>query len=156
VGIEAGLAGLLPQPTTVVLPVPQVALHRGQPCVWLTNTEELFRLRAPVDGTVCAIHDKISEKWQLLRDDPYSAGWLYEFSATSERLESARLMNVSEAMQEYSQDARKFKALIAQAASALNRNQTVMLQDGGELGPHAEEIIDKKSYLSIVHEVFGI
>ncbi len=62
----------------VSLPEVGAEITAGEPCGELESTKSVSDVYAPVSGTVVAVNDKLDGTPELLNDEPYGAGWLFE------------------------------------------------------------------------------
>ena len=53
-------------------------LTAGTPCGELESTKSVSDVYAPVDGTVTAVNGSLDATPELVNNDPYDAGWLFE------------------------------------------------------------------------------
>lgn len=50
----------------------------GEPVGELESTKSVSEMYAPVSGVVTAVNDALGDSPQLLNEDPYGEGWLFE------------------------------------------------------------------------------
>ena len=64
----------------VYVSLPEVGqdLTAGTPCGELESTKSVSDVYAPVDGTVTAVNGSLDATPELVNNDPYDAGWLFE------------------------------------------------------------------------------
>jgi glycine cleavage system H protein len=66
----------------VSLPEVGTALEPGSPCGELESTKSVSDIYAPVAGEVVARNDALDATPELVNNDPYGAGWLFEVAPT--------------------------------------------------------------------------
>lgn len=62
----------------VSLPTVGAALRAGDECGELLGPNLVEAVVAPVSGIVTAVNQALAEQPELVRTDPYGAGWLFE------------------------------------------------------------------------------
>ena len=64
----------------VYVSLPEVGqdVTAGTPCGELESTKSVSDVYAPVDGTVTAVNGSLDATPELVNNDPYDAGWLFE------------------------------------------------------------------------------
>ncbi|SDR85584.1 glycine cleavage system protein GcvH [Corynebacterium timonense] len=60
--------------------LPQVGdeITVGETCGEIESTKSVSDLYAPVSGTVTAVNDAIDGNFEIINNDPYGEGWLFE------------------------------------------------------------------------------
>jgi glycine cleavage system H protein len=54
------------------------AVVSGEPCAEIESTKSVSEIYAPANGRVVAINDAILGQPEVVNDDPYGGGWLFE------------------------------------------------------------------------------
>lgn len=49
-----------------------------EPCGEIESTKSVSDLYSPVTGTVTAVNDDVHDNYEVINDDPFGEGWLYE------------------------------------------------------------------------------
>lgn len=64
----------------VYVSLPQVgeSVTAGEPCGELESTKSVSDIYAPLTGEVVAVNDALDGTPELVNNDPYQAGWLFE------------------------------------------------------------------------------
>ena len=62
----------------VSLPEVGTAIEAGSTCGELESTKSVSDVYAPLTGEVVAINDALDATPELVNDDPYGGGWLFE------------------------------------------------------------------------------
>ncbi len=66
----------------VSLPEAGESITAGNPCGELESTKSVSDIFAPVDGEVVARNDALDATPELVNNDPYGGGWLFELAPT--------------------------------------------------------------------------
>jgi len=67
----------------VSLPEVGATVEAGTPCGELESTKSVSDVYAPVSGEVVAVNDALDATPELVNDDPYGGGWLFEVVPSS-------------------------------------------------------------------------
>ncbi|MFC7502911.1 glycine cleavage system protein GcvH [Nocardioides sp. CPCC 206347] len=62
----------------VSLPELGAAVSAGTPCGELESTKSVSDVYAPVTGEIVAVNEALDATPELVNNDPYGAGWLFE------------------------------------------------------------------------------
>ncbi|MCX6399816.1 MAG: glycine cleavage system protein GcvH [Propionibacteriales bacterium] len=62
----------------VSLPEVGAAVSAGTPCGELESTKSVSDVYAPVTGEIVAVNEALDATPELVNNDPYGAGWLFE------------------------------------------------------------------------------
>ncbi|MBC3185180.1 glycine cleavage system protein GcvH [Corynebacterium sp. zg-331] len=82
VGITSVATERLGEVVFAELPEVGDTVTAGEPCGEVESTKSVSDLYAPVSGTVTAINEEIEDNYEILNEDPFGAGWLYEVEVT--------------------------------------------------------------------------
>ena len=154
VGLEPGFASLLTSPKAIVLPAVGEIIKHGQWCFWIVLDGGTIPIRAPLSGTICAVHNSLLK-------DPYDAishslneGWLFEVEVHEDEALRSHLMKSDEAEKLFMLDARRFEILVGKALQQKNNNIGSTFQDGGELLSDISAMLGPKRYFEILHQAY--
>ena len=75
IGLSDFAAGEVGEVIHVELPKVGAVLTRGKPCAEIESVKSVNDYYAPVDGTVVEVNTALSDKPELLNQDPNQAGW---------------------------------------------------------------------------------
>ncbi|MEX3504479.1 glycine cleavage system protein GcvH [Corynebacterium sp. LK2510] len=78
VGITNVAADRLGEVVFAELPQVGEQVTAGETCGEVESTKSVSDLFAPVSGTVTAINDAIDGNFELINNDPFGEGWLFE------------------------------------------------------------------------------
>lgn len=65
----------------VSLPEVGQTVEAGSPCGELESTKSVSDIFAPVSGEVTAVNESLDATPELVNNDPYGGGWLFELKA---------------------------------------------------------------------------
>ncbi|WPF65483.1 MULTISPECIES: glycine cleavage system protein GcvH [unclassified Corynebacterium] len=82
VGITSVATERLGEVVFAELPEVGDTVTAGEPCGEVESTKSVSDLYAPVSGTVTAINEDIEDNYEVINEDPFGAGWLYEVEVT--------------------------------------------------------------------------
>jgi len=83
----------------VELPSAGDTLTNTEPFGTVESVKAVSDLVAPVSGTIEQINEEVSDKPELLNEDPYNKGWLIVISPTSLDAELKQLMDFNKAVE---------------------------------------------------------
>jgi glycine cleavage system H lipoate-binding protein len=124
VGLDDLAQRVLPDVAAVHLPMQGAAVRTGDPLGRIQCASGAVELRAPVDGRVRAVNQRLERNPSLIHSDPYRHGWMIELQPSDDRYRSFAFGNI----------ARKWLAAEdVRLASFFERQLGVAAADGGEL-----------------------
>ncbi|KQB86800.1 glycine cleavage system protein GcvH [Corynebacterium lowii] len=82
VGITSVATERLGEVVFAELPEVGDTVTAGETCGEVESTKSVSDLYAPVSGTVTAINEEIEDNYEIINEDPFGAGWLYEVEVT--------------------------------------------------------------------------
>lgn len=68
----------------VTLPEPGTTVEAGRPLGEIESTKSVSEVYAPMNGTVLARNDALSDTPDLINTDPYGQGWLVEIEPSGD------------------------------------------------------------------------
>jgi glycine cleavage system H lipoate-binding protein len=155
VGIEPGLAQNLSSPKAVVLPRIGDHVDEQAACLWIVLDGGTFAVDAPVSGTIHKINSRLAEEPHELTIHPLSRGWLYEANVAPDELADAKLLKREDIKEIYSNNSRRFRTLLSEAAMGASVDVGVTLQDGGQAIVDIVSMLGPKRYFQLLREVYG-
>ncbi|GAB4349369.1 MAG: hypothetical protein Kow0099_32410 [Candidatus Abyssubacteria bacterium] len=82
-GIEPAFLNTIGEPLSIEVSKPGESVSQGFPFASLTNSAmRVFNLRAPFSGRVLQVNGDAIGNMDLIRKDPYGAGWLVQITPT--------------------------------------------------------------------------
>ncbi|MCH6197660.1 glycine cleavage system protein GcvH [Corynebacterium mastitidis] len=82
VGITSVATERLGEVVFAELPEVGDTVTAGDTCGEVESTKSVSDLYAPVSGTVTAVNEDIEDNYEVINEDPFGAGWLYEVEVT--------------------------------------------------------------------------
>lgn len=83
VGITSVAADRLGEVVFADLPQVGDEVTAGETCGEVESTKSVSDLYSPVSGTVAAINEEIDGNFELINNDPFGEGWLFEVTVSS-------------------------------------------------------------------------
>jgi glycine cleavage system H protein len=84
VGITAYAQDALGDIVYVSPPGTGTEVSAGEPCGEVESTKSVSDVFAPVTGTVTAVNEALDDAPELLNNDPYGEGWVFEVELTDQ------------------------------------------------------------------------
>ena len=84
VGITDHAQELLGDITFVELPEPDEAVEAGHDCCVVESVKAASDIYAPLGGMICEVNLALSDRPELINEDPYGEGWIFKLSGCSE------------------------------------------------------------------------
>ena len=155
-GIEPGLAEVLPDIKGLVLPSPKQRLRKGQACIWVVLDGGALPLEAPLDGVVLAVNPDLVDRPFLLCQEPFHGGWLCDMEADDEAVAAAGLMSADEARMKYEADQSRFSASLTAASGGRRSTVGITLADGGQRPRNIADMLGPNRYLALVRRLCSL
>jgi len=154
-GIEQELTSAFLAPKSIILPHLYHYISLNQTVSWIIFEDGTFPIVSPAGGIVTNINIELSKKPNLLYDDPFGSGWLFEIDPKIFQFGSPQFIGFTEAKEKYKNDLIRFNETLQNAL--LERTTTTIgttLPDGGIPLNEISKILGSKKYFDIVREIF--
>ncbi|MEM3815278.1 MAG: glycine cleavage system protein GcvH [Candidatus Bathyarchaeia archaeon] len=89
------------------LPSVGASVRRGEPFGTLESVKAVSDLISPLSGRVAEVNDRVSERPELINEDPYGEGWLIVVEPTDLEEDIKALMTFEQAVEWYREIAKK-------------------------------------------------
>ncbi|MEM2539538.1 MAG: glycine cleavage system protein H, partial [Candidatus Bathyarchaeia archaeon] len=89
------------------LPSVGASVRRGEPFGTLESVKAVSDLVSPLSGRVAEVNDRVSERPELINEDPYGEGWLIVVEPTDLEEDIKALMTFEQAVEWYREIAKK-------------------------------------------------
>lgn len=154
IGLEPGLASVLVSPKAIVLPDLGEKIVRGKVCAWIVLDGGTLPIVSPVGGKVIATNAQLAENPHAVCLSPLGQGWLFELSVETGAVKTSEVYAAGEVARIYSDDERRFQALLS--AELLRSGSTIgpTLADGGQALTSISEMLGAGKYFKLVREVY--
>jgi glycine cleavage system H lipoate-binding protein len=153
-GVEPGLARLLPPVKSVVLPRPGQTITPDSFSCWLVLEGGTLPLKLPVGGSVTAVNPLLADAPHKVNGGIAGEGWLFEFTP-DDRAEFRRgFLDPDEAGRKYVADLDTFRRLASECFHPKGARAGHTLQDGGRFVDDLSMMIGPFKYLQILRRVF--
>lgn len=155
VGLEPGLAAVLPMPHAAVLPRAGEAIEQARAHLWIVAEGGTFPLAAPLAGTVRRPNPRLAGQPSLVSTSPLDEGWLYELETRPPGSPVEALMDAATAEPGYAAAARRFGAELARTLDRHGRALGPTLADGGALLADVAQMLGPARYFEILCRVYA-
>ena len=120
-------------------------VKQGQPMFELRQSNRILQFSAPVDGVVKKVNSQLLQNIQMMRDHPYSIGWLYQIEPNHLSMNLSRLLIGEKSVAWFRAEITRFKDFI-QSMSTMPNGLGQTLQDGGIPANGLLEQMDDKTW----------
>jgi glycine cleavage system H protein len=97
-----------------------------------------LKVASPVSGTLCSTNDLIKKNPGSLKNDPYQEGWICSLTPDNWKADTDSCFLAEDATQWALEELDRFKEFLSVAAvKTVAGSMQVVMQDGGEIAPHA-------------------
>jgi glycine cleavage system H lipoate-binding protein len=153
-GVEPGLAQLLPPVKSVVLPHPGQAIKADSFSCWLVLEGGTLPLKLPVAGTVTAVNPLLADAPHRVNGGIAADGWLFEFTPDDRAAFRRGFLEPGEDGPRYVADLDTFRRLAIECLHPKGVRAGQTLQDGGRFVDDLSTMIGPFKYLQILRRVF--
>jgi len=113
-------------------------ISKGEVLTEINQNGKMLRIFSPVSGEVVETNALLTERPQMLNEDPYGKGWIYKIKPTDWISEVKSCYFAEEATNWSVKELERFKDFLAETMKHHTPGtSTVILQDGGELCDHS-------------------
>ncbi len=154
IGLDSFAVRLLPQGCVVLTQAPQSHAVAGQPCCWIIRDHHALSVLAPLSGLILSVNAHVSNRPELLYQDPYGQGWLMTIRPDNLHHDLSHLMFGDTVPLWYQQDMTKLRQHVI---SILEEKQAIVGQtlcDGGENHADLCGVVGLKRYFEIISTLF--
>lgn len=108
----------------------------------MKQQDKMLRIFSPVSGRISRANADVLEDDDILAEDPYGKGWLYEITPTAWVKETHTFFMAEEALEWSVGEFEKFRDFIARSTAKHSPEPSfITLQDGGELADHVLSVL---------------
>jgi glycine cleavage system H lipoate-binding protein len=153
-GIEPGLARLLPPVKSAVLPHAGQVITPDSFSCWLVLEGGTLPMKLPVGGTVTAVNPILADEPHRVNGGIAADGWLFEFTPDDRAAFRRAFLKPGEAETRYVADLDTFRRLAIECLHPEGARAGLTLPDGGRFVDDLSTMIGPVKYLEIVRRVF--
>ncbi|MDW8239038.1 MAG: hypothetical protein RMM98_05435 [Acidobacteriota bacterium] len=151
VGMDDVTQRLIGRIDAIELPANGQEVHRGDPLFTIRQGARAATFRSPIDGVVHAVNHDLNRSPQVIREDPYRAGWVCHIRPHHLARDLKQLRIAEEAWTWLEGEWRRIQEFFAarpMATAALGH----VLQDGGQLADGVLELMDDETWNQFTRE----
>lgn len=109
-------------------------VKKGDLLAEINQQGKILKIYSPISGEITAINSELAKSPELLNEDSYGKGWLYEIKPTSWIADTNSYYLAEDATSWATQELERFKDFLATSmVKYSSMPESVILQDGGEL-----------------------
>lgn len=113
---------------------PGDSIRKGEVLTVINHNGKNLRILSPISGEIRRTNSNLSENPDLLKDDTYRQGWIYNIKPTNWKAETNSYYLAEEATYWAKQELLRFKDFLSISVQKfMPESSGVVLQDGGEL-----------------------
>lgn len=138
VGLDDFLQHVIGKLQLVRLKNPGEPIRKGELLAEIEQGEKRLRVYSPISGEVTKTNELLSGNPEILNDDPYEKGWLYQIRPSNWIKETSSCLLADKATEWLNKEMTRFKDFLSLGAMKKFSSEPamVMLQDGGEIRDH--------------------
>ncbi len=116
---------------------PGEMISKGELLTEIDQNGKLLSIFSPVSGKILSTNSLLSERTEVLNEDPYGKGWIYKIKPTNWIAEIKSCYFADDATNWSANELLRFKDFLATTMKSCSpETSMVVLQDGGELSDH--------------------
>ena len=139
VGIDDFAQGIIGEIERIELPVPGTKLRQGEKAFTLVQKNKKIDFVSPLDGFVRSVNESVNPDTGLVKQHPYTKGWLFSIQPSNLIHNLKRLRVGAEALVWLEKEVKRFVEFLA-LHSARPQEVGVTMHDGGL---HIDGVVEK-------------
>jgi glycine cleavage system H protein len=109
-------------------------INKGDLLLEIDQNDKLLQIFSPISGEILNSNDSINSNPEILNEDPYGDGWIYQIKPLAWKAETNSYYLAEEAIEWSKKELERFKDFLAESVKKYSPEQSMLiLQDGGEL-----------------------
>lgn len=129
------------------------AVSKGEVIARIVQQDKELAIKSPVSGILRSANQSIFEHPEVLMDDPYGTGWMFEIKPSAWKEDTAAYYLADEAVRWTGEELVRFKDFLAGSLQRHDETPSLLaLQDGGELREHLLADLPKEVWMDFEHE----
>ena len=114
-----------------------VEIKKGEILTQIVSEGRSLNIISPISGKVLEANPMLSDNASIIREDPYTRGWVYKIEASNWKADTTSFYVGEEAKQWLKLELDRFKDFISiSLAKNHPESSLVIMQEGGELRDH--------------------
>ena len=154
IGVEPGFARRLKEADGISLPPAGRLLQEREAAVWCRFDDAMVPVRLPFDMRACESNRQVRSKPDLVAQDPFDAGWLFDAEVLPDHLDGRRVMSAREAEKIYAKDEDAFRSAMAGGTLSMLGAAGPTMQDGGEAVTTPLVLLGAARYCALVGRIY--
>ena len=113
-------------------------IKKGELLAEIEQDGKKLKVFSPISGVVLDTNDMLTENPELLNEDPYNKGWLYQIKPSNWIKDTSSCLLAEKASEWSEKEITRFKDFLSMGAMRKYSSEPamMMLQDGGEIRDH--------------------
>lgn len=137
VGLDDLLLHLTGEVNITHLKQPGQKVKKGELLTQINHHGKSLHIFSPISGVIQQANELLTEEPELMREDPYRQGWIYQIKPTAWKADTNTHFLAEDASKWAAQELIRFKDFLSISVNQhLPDPSQVVLQDGGELVEH--------------------
>jgi glycine cleavage system H protein len=138
IGVDDLLVHITGQVSIHPIKNPGDSIQKGDLLAEMDQNGKSLSVYSPISGTIISSNQALNENKELLYDDPYGKGWIYNVKPSNWQAEMPSCLMAEEASDWFSKELNHYKDFLAINMMKYSpETAMVVLQDGGELSDNS-------------------
>ncbi len=126
---------------------PGTFIKKGNLLAELEQEGRKLQIFSPITGEIKKAHNSLSQHPEILNNQPFTEGWIFEIKPDSWKTETNPLMLADKATKWMKDELLRFKDMVMTSAAIKDSdNSRIVLQDGGELRDHTLQKLPQNTW----------
>jgi len=154
VGVDDFLQHVLGDLQLSALKDPGDSIKKGELLAEIGQDGKLLKVYSPISGLVLETNAMLTENPEMINEDPYDKGWLYQIKPSNWMKETSSCLLAEKAREWSDKELSRFKDFLSMGAMRKYSSEPsmVMLQDGGEIRDHVMSELPEEVWIDFQEE----